>query len=51
MRVKECFKPSFILGLISGKYPTRAQRKHVSNTVPAWFPGFVPTKKKKRRRR
>lgn len=51
MRVKDCFKASFVLGVKSGRLQTKAQRKRTCNNIPAWIPGSVPTKKKKRRRR
>lgn len=50
MRVKDCFKASFVVGVKSGRFPTQAQWKHNSDNIPAWVPGSVPTKKKKRRR-
>lgn len=51
MKVRDCFKASFVLGVKSGRLPTLVQRKRNCNNIPAWVTGSAPTKKKKRRRR
>lgn len=51
MKVKDCFKASFVLGVKSGRFPTKAQGKRIGDKTPAWVPGSASTKKKKRRRR